>query len=171
MLTNITAAVSPYYNWNSFRNNHLAALDPDDSYKGKRPASPFPQPHGFYSKPSGSFLVAPPPPTLIQSQSRQPSLPHSPPLPPHVVARKQCMHHRWMLRVNRTQYHMTLHAQGVFSGSVPVAWLDEHGLFICQDCKSLVALSHSASHEGKCKVSSSNSVWVQPPSSLHGGGV
>ena len=47
---------------------------------------------------------------------------------------------------------MLLHAQGVLPGLVPITWLQEHGLFICTNCLSLVATSHtnSHSHQKKC---------------------
>ena len=45
---------------------------------------------------------------------------------------------------------MTLHAQGLFPGEVPVSWLKEHNLYVCSDCQSLVAESHRSSHQQKC---------------------
>ena len=45
---------------------------------------------------------------------------------------------------------MLLHAQGVLPGLVPITWLQEHGLFICPNCLSLVATSHTNSHQKKC---------------------
>ena len=40
---------------------------------------------------------------------------------------------------------MSLHAKGLLPGSVPVNWLNEHGLFQCLDCNNLVAESHRSS--------------------------
>ena len=44
-----------------------------------------------------------------------------------------------------------LHAQGLLPGTVPDAWLLEHGRVICPHCSHLVARSHIASHLTKCK--------------------
>ena len=42
--------------------------------------------------------------------------------------------------------HMTLHAQGFFSGAVPGSWLQEQDLFVCPNCQQLVANSRHSSH-------------------------
>ena len=46
--------------------------------------------------------------------------------------------------------HMTLHAQGFFSGAVPGSWLQEQDLFVCPNCQQLVANSRHSSHLRKC---------------------
>ena len=46
--------------------------------------------------------------------------------------------------------HMTLHAQGFFSGAVPGFWLQEQDLFVCPNCQQLVANSRHSSHLRKC---------------------
>ena len=46
--------------------------------------------------------------------------------------------------------HMTLHAQGFFSGAVPGPWLQEQDLLVCPNCQQLVANSHHSSHLRKC---------------------
>ena len=43
---------------------------------------------------------------------------------------------------------MQLRAQGVLPGLVPITWL--HELFNCPSCLSLVATSHTNSHQKKC---------------------
>eukprot|EP00731_Ephydatia_muelleri_P020141 Em0012g966a len=42
--------------------------------------------------------------------------------------------------------HMNAHAKGIFAGSVPTGWLEENGLYKCEQCSQLVAKSHSNSH-------------------------
>ena len=44
------------------------------------------------------------------------------------------------------KHHMTLHAQGLFPGEVPVSGLKEHNLYLC----SVVAESHRSSYQRKC---------------------
>ena len=46
--------------------------------------------------------------------------------------------------------HMTNHAKGVLPGAVPTSWLREQSRYICPNCSSLVANSHSVSHSRKC---------------------
>ena len=45
---------------------------------------------------------------------------------------------------------MTLHAQGVFPGDVPITWLEENGLYICRYCFQLVSNTRLSSHTNKC---------------------
>ena len=40
--------------------------------------------------------------------------------------------------------HMTLHAQEVFPGDVPISWLEENDLYICRNCVQLVSNSRLA---------------------------
>ncbi|KAL5474555.1 hypothetical protein EMCRGX_G026516 [Ephydatia muelleri] len=46
--------------------------------------------------------------------------------------------------------HMTLHAQGVFSGDVPITWLEENDLYICRYCFQLVSSCRLSTHSKKC---------------------
>ena len=49
--------------------------------------------------------------------------------------------------------HLNLHAQGLLPGTVPNAWLLEHGRVICTHCSHLVAYSHLTPHLAKCNQS------------------
>ena len=46
--------------------------------------------------------------------------------------------------------HMQQHALGIFSGEVPISWLNKRGLFICPRCRQLVSSSRSLSHQRRC---------------------
>ena len=67
-------------------------------------------------------------------------------------SRKQCAVHGCpeLIAPTMWRHHMSLHAKGLLPGSVPVNWLNEHGLFQCLDCNNLVAESHRSSHQVKC---------------------
>ena len=67
---------------------------------------------------------------------------------------------------------MNAHAKGIFAGSVPTGWLEENGLYKCEQCSQLVAKSHSNSHLQKCtnrdvEFSSDNPPSSSGPSSLN----
>eukprot|EP00731_Ephydatia_muelleri_P024931 Em0017g14a len=68
--------------------------------------------------------------------------------------------------------HMNAHAKGIFAGSVPTGWLEENGLYKCEQCSQLVAKSHYNSHLQKCtnrdvEFSSDNPPSSSGPSSLN----
>ena len=67
---------------------------------------------------------------------------------------------------------MNAHAKGIFAGSIPTGWLEENGLYKCEQCSQLVAKSHSNSHLQKCtnrdvEFSSDNPPSSSGPSSLN----
>ncbi|KAL5506735.1 hypothetical protein EMCRGX_G008470 [Ephydatia muelleri] len=67
---------------------------------------------------------------------------------------------------------MNAHAKGIFAGSVPTGWLEENGLYKCEQCSQLVAKSHYNSHLQKCtnrdvEFSSDNPPSSSGPSSLN----
>ena len=45
---------------------------------------------------------------------------------------------------------MTLHAQNILSGDIPLEWLQEQDSFICLQCHQIVANSRFGSHSEKC---------------------
>ena len=51
-------------------------------------------------------------------------------------------------------HHMSGHLRGVYQGEIPVAWLKERKLHICNHCSSFVASSRWASHQQKCSAAS-----------------
>ena len=64
---------------------------------------------------------------------------------------------------------MSGHLRGVCQGEIPVAWLKERKLHICNHCSSFVASSRWASHQQKCsalplghEVSSTSDYLTQP---------
>eukprot|EP00731_Ephydatia_muelleri_P037832 Em0574g3a len=61
--------------------------------------------------------------------------------------------------------HMNAHAKGIFAGSVPTGWLEENGLYKCEQCSQLVAKSHSNSHLQKCTNRDVEFSSDNPPSS------
>ena len=46
---------------------------------------------------------------------------------------------------------MTLHAQNILPGDIPLEWLQEPDSFICLQCHQIVANSRFGSHSEKCK--------------------
>ena len=58
-----------------------------------------------------------------------------------------------LIATNMWINHLNLHAQGLLSGTIPDAWLLEHGRVICPHCSHLVARSHIISHSTKCNQS------------------
>ena len=60
---------------------------------------------------------------------------------------------------------MNAHAKSLFPGSVPTSWLEENGLFICNQCSQLVAKSHSNSHQQNCTNCGNSMGSVDLPSS------
>jgi hypothetical protein len=49
--------------------------------------------------------------------------------------------------------HLERHTQGIFSGSVPLAWLKQHRKFVCEGCQKIVSESYRNSHYSRCSVS------------------
>ena len=45
---------------------------------------------------------------------------------------------------------MSLHAQGIQPGEVPISWLEENGSYICPYCSQPVVNSRMSSHSRKC---------------------
>ena len=60
---------------------------------------------------------------------------------------------------------MNAHAKGIFAGSVPTGWLEENGLYKCEQCSQLVAKSHSNLHLQKCTNRDVEFSSDNPPSS------
>ena len=46
--------------------------------------------------------------------------------------------------------HMSLHAQGILRGVVPISWLEEHNSYICPHCSRPVSNSRMSSHSRNC---------------------
>ena len=68
-------------------------------------------------------------------------------------------HH--LVAPNMWRSHMTLHAQGVFGGEIPSAWLLEQNSYICQQCLQIVSVSRQSSHSRKCKANPQHPPPVQ----------
>ena len=89
----------------------------------------------------------------------------------HLVHRKPCLVRGCKERIAPSMWrqHMTLHAQGFFSGSVPDSWLQEQDLYVCPHCRDLVANSRFSSHQLKCPlVNNSLRLSALPPPSTTG---
>ena len=55
-----------------------------------------------------------------------------------------------MIAPSMWKAHMTLHAQNILPGDIPLEWLQEQDSFICFQCHQIVANSRFGSHSEKC---------------------
>ena len=55
-----------------------------------------------------------------------------------------------MIASSTWKAHMTLQAQNILPGDIPLEWLQEQDSFICLQCHQIVASSHFGSHSEKC---------------------
>ena len=59
--------------------------------------------------------------------------------------------------------HMANHAKGLFGGEVPITWLQEHRLQICDVCSDLVAISQFPIHQRSCVANNLNNIGLETP--------
>ena len=55
-----------------------------------------------------------------------------------------------MIAPSMWKAHMTLHAQNILPGDIPLEWLQDQDSFICLQCHQIVASSRLSSHSDKC---------------------
>ena len=139
----------------------LTMADTESSFSSSKsmasapPSDTAPSPHSS----------APPQPSMNSLLSSLPLLPPQPPRPPPPPQRfiskgKPCIVQGCSECVAPTMWHvhMANHAKGLFGGEVPITWLQEHQLHICDVCSDLVAISKFPIHQWSCVVDRLNNI-------------
>ena len=117
--------------------------------------------------------TAPPQPSMNSLSSSLPLPPPQPPRPPpqppppqrFISKGKPCIVQGCSECVAPTMWHvhMANHAKGLFGGEVPITWLQEHRLHICDVCSDLVAISQFPIHQRSCVANRLNNIGLETP--------